>query len=96
MDRFGQVPVLLPTSLGSAALLATLAVSTVTGAPTAVLLVCSATAGLTYPPMSPAIRSAYRIVLPIRPLGESPSRWTPPRWSCSSSADRCCCRCCSP
>ena len=64
MDRFGQVPVLLPTSLGSAALLATLAVSTVTGAPTAVLLVCSAAAGLTYPPISPAIRSAYRIILP--------------------------------
>ncbi len=64
MDRFGQVPVLLPTSLGSAALLAALAVSTVAGAPTAVLLVCSAAAGLTYPPISPAIRSAYRIILP--------------------------------
>ena len=64
MDRFGQVPVLLPTSLGSATLLAALAGSTVAGAPTAVLLVCSAAAGLTYPPISPAIRSAYRIILP--------------------------------
>ena len=64
MDRFGQVPVLLPTSLGSAGLLAALALSTVGGAPTWVLLACSAAAGLTYPPISPAIRSAYRIILP--------------------------------
>ncbi len=64
MDRFGQVPVLLPTSLGSAALLVTLAVTTVGGAPTAVLLACSAAAGLTYPPVGPAIRAAYRIILP--------------------------------
>lgn len=64
MDRFGQVPILLPTSLGSAGLLATLALCTVGGAPTPVLLACSVAAGLTYPPISPAIRSAYRIILP--------------------------------
>jgi predicted MFS family arabinose efflux permease len=39
-------------------------VSTVAGAPTAVLLACSTAAGLSYPPISPAIRSAYRIILP--------------------------------
>ena len=64
MDRFGQVPILLPTSLGSAGLLAALALCTVGGAPTPVLLACSVAAGLTYPPISPAIRSAYRIILP--------------------------------
>ena len=64
MDRFGQVPILLPTSLGSAGLLASLALCTVGGAPTPVLLACSVAAGLTYPPISPAIRSAYRIILP--------------------------------
>ncbi len=64
MDRFGQVRVLLPTSLASAALLAALAVATVYGATTAVLVVFSVTAGLTFPPMSPAMRAAWRVILP--------------------------------
>lgn len=64
MDRLGQIRVLLPTSLASAALLAALAVATVSHAPTAVLVLLSVSAGLTFPPMSPAMRAAWRVILP--------------------------------
>lgn len=64
MDRVGQVRVLLPTAMVSAAFLIATALCTIGGAPTAVLIGLAAGAGLGYPPMSPAIRSAWRVVLP--------------------------------
>lgn len=64
MDRFGQIRVLLPTSIASATLLAALAVATDLGASTALLVVFSVSAGLTFPPMSPAMRAAWRVILP--------------------------------
>jgi len=64
MDQFGQTRVLRPVSIGSAMLLAALVLTTVGGAPAAVLFVCSAAAGLTYPPIGPAMRTAWRMILP--------------------------------
>jgi MFS family permease len=63
MDHRGQPPVIGPTSAVSAALLALLAVSAVGGAPGGVLVVIAAGVGLTFPPMSPAMRGAWRTVL---------------------------------
>lgn len=64
MDRFGQVRVLVPTATASAALLAALALSTVHGGSPTLLLVLAALCGLCYPPMSPALRSAWRVIFP--------------------------------
>jgi MFS family permease len=64
MDRFGQVRVLLPTTVTSAALLVTLALATTAGAGDPVLVALAAGVGLSYPAISPAVRSSYRIVLP--------------------------------
>ena len=64
MDRFGQVAVLLPTSVTSAALLVGLALATTGGAPKAALIAIAAGVGLSYPAISPALRSSFRIVLP--------------------------------
>ena len=62
MDRSGQIPVLVSTALSSAALLISLALAAVLQAPAVVLVVLAAGAGLAYPPMSPAIRAAWRVV----------------------------------
>ena len=62
MDRYGQIRVLLPTSLSSAALLVALALTTVWGGHTALLVALSALAGVSYPPMSPALRAAWRVI----------------------------------
>lgn len=64
MDRYGQVAVLLPTALTSAALLVTLAVLTTTAAPDPLLIVVAVGVGLSYPAIGPALRSGFRIVLP--------------------------------
>ncbi len=64
MDSAGQIRTLLPTSLASAALLAATALATVAGASLPLLLVLSAAAGFSYPPMSPAIRTAWRVIFP--------------------------------
>ena len=97
MDRFGQVRVLLPTALTSAALLAALALATTRGASDHVLLAIAAGVGISYPAIGPALRSSFRIVLPDPAPGGWPSRSTRRRSSSPSSADRCCCpRCCSP
>ena len=64
MDRIGQVPVLLPTSVASAALLVALAIATTSPAPSAVLIALAVGVGLAYPAISPALRSSFRIVLP--------------------------------
>jgi MFS family permease len=64
MDRFGQTRVLLPTSCTSSGFLAALALATIWGGPTALLVALSLLAGLTFPPMSAAIRAAWRVVFP--------------------------------
>jgi MFS family permease len=64
MDRFGQVVVLLPTAVSSAALLVGLAVATTAGAPNQALVALAAGVGLSYPAISPALRSSFRISLP--------------------------------
>ena len=64
MDRYGQIWVLLPTSLASAGLLVAVALATIWDGPTSLLVVLSALAGLTYPPMSPALRAAWRVIFP--------------------------------
>jgi MFS family permease len=64
LDRFGQVAVLLPTSVASAALLVALALATTGGAPDIALIAIAAGVGLSYPAISPALRSSFRIMLP--------------------------------
>jgi MFS family permease len=64
MDRFGQVRVLLPTALACASLLAALAISTVRGGSPALLVTLAALAGFAYPAVSPALRSAWRVIFP--------------------------------
>ena len=64
MDRFGQVAVLLPTAVTSAALLVGLALATTSGAPDRALIAIAAGVGLSYPAISPALRPSFRIVLP--------------------------------
>ncbi len=66
MDRRGQVGVLLPTGLASATLMILLAVAAVSAAPAAVLIGLAAGSGLAYPPVSPAIRAAWRVVFADR------------------------------
>jgi predicted MFS family arabinose efflux permease len=63
MDRRGQAVVIGPVSLASGALLATLAESTVHGAPDIALVGLAAGVGITFPPISPAMRGAWRWVL---------------------------------
>ena len=64
MDRFGQVAVLAPTSLSSAALLVALALATTGGAPGGVLVALAAGVGLAYPAVSPALRAGFRVAFP--------------------------------
>lgn len=64
MDRFGQVRVLLPTTVISAGLLAGLTLATTGGASDHVLVALAAGVGFTYPAIGPALRSSFRIVLP--------------------------------
>ncbi|HEX2808192.1 MAG TPA: MFS transporter [Kineosporiaceae bacterium] len=63
MDRRGQAVVIGPVSLVSGALLATLAERAVHGAPDAALAALAAGCGITFPPISPAMRGAWRSVL---------------------------------
>jgi MFS family permease len=64
MDRLGQVAVVLPTSLASAGFLIATALATVFGAPMPVLIALAGGAGLTFPPVSPAMRTAWRVIFP--------------------------------
>ncbi|HVX42983.1 MAG TPA: MFS transporter [Mycobacteriales bacterium] len=64
MDRFGQLRVIAPTALASAALLATLAIITDRNAGDPALLVCAALAGFCFPPVGPGMRAAWRIIFP--------------------------------
>ncbi len=64
MDRFGQVAVLVPTAIICSGLLVGLALATTSGAPDRALIAVAAGVGLSYPAISPALRSSFRIVLP--------------------------------
>jgi MFS family permease len=64
MDRFGQVKTLIPTSLISAGFLAGCALAAALGAPLTMLLGLAAAAGVSYPPISPAMRAAWRAIFP--------------------------------
>ncbi|GAA4984034.1 MFS transporter [Kineococcus glutinatus] len=62
LDRYGQPRVVLASSLPSAALLVALTLVTGTGAPDALLPPLAVLVGLTFPPISPAMRAAWRVV----------------------------------
>jgi MFS family permease len=63
LDRFGQRLVIGVSSVASGVLLAVFALSAVGGAADPVLLALSAAVGLTFPPVGPAMRGAWRVVL---------------------------------
>ncbi len=63
LDRMGQPRVIGPTSVASAAFLAAVALAAVGGAGDVPLAVLAAGAGLTFPPVSPAMRALWRVVL---------------------------------
>jgi len=63
LDRFGQPLVIGVSSVASGLLLAVFALSAVGGATDPVLLGLSAGVGLTFPPVGPAMRAAWRVVL---------------------------------
>jgi MFS family permease len=64
MDRAGQPRVIALTTALSGALLAALALTAASGSPAALLVLLAALAGLTFPPMSPAMRGAWKVALP--------------------------------
>ena len=64
MDRAGQPLVIALSAVLSGALLAALALSTVRGAGPVALVSVAALAGVAFPPMSPAMRGAWKAVLP--------------------------------
>ena len=63
MDDRGQPWVVGPLSVVSAVLLAALSWGAVSGRSDAVLIALAASVGLTFPPVSPAMRGAWRVVL---------------------------------
>ena len=63
MDVRGQPWVVGPLSVVSAVLLAALSWGAVSGRSDAVLIALAASVGLTFPPVSPAMRGAWRVVL---------------------------------
>lgn len=64
LDRFGQPGVIGGTAVLSGGFLAAFTLSAVHGAGNPVLLVLSAAVGVFFPPVSPAMRGAWRVVLP--------------------------------
>lgn len=64
LDRWGQPKVILSTSVLSALLLVVLALYARRQSPTGVLIVLAWSAGATFPPMTPAMRAAWRVALP--------------------------------
>lgn len=64
LDRLGHPRVIGATSVLSGGFLAAFALSAVHGAGNPALLLLSAGTGLTFPPVSPAMRGAFRTVLP--------------------------------
>ena len=64
LDRRGQPRVLVPTATASAALLLALTAAVASPAvPAAVLVVLAFAVGLTFPPLSPAMRVTWRVVV---------------------------------
>ena len=63
LDRWGQPRVVATTAVSSAALLTSLAVGATQGAAPGVLLGLGALAGVSLPPVSPAMRAAWRVAL---------------------------------
>ncbi|WP_432526003.1 MFS transporter [Kineococcus auxinigenes] len=64
LDRHGQPRVLVPTATASAALLVVLTAAVATPAvPAAALVLLALGAGLTFPPLSPAMRTTWRAVV---------------------------------
>lgn len=66
MDRVGQPRVLVATAAVSSAALVATALATVGGAGDPLLLALALVAGLSFPPLSPAMRSAWRVIFPDR------------------------------
>jgi len=66
LDRWGQPRVMVATSVLSALFLAALAVASIQLVATPLLCGLSALCGLTFPPMTPAMRAAWRVALPER------------------------------
>jgi MFS family permease len=64
MDRAGQQRVVAVTSCVSSVLLAGLAVLAANGAPDPVLVLVAAGVGLSFPPVSPALRVAWPVLVP--------------------------------
>lgn len=62
MDLHGQPRILVPTAAISGLATAGLSLSTVAGAPDAFLMALAMLAGLTFPPVSPAMRAAWRSI----------------------------------
>jgi MFS family permease len=63
MDRYGQSLVVGPVSVVSGVLLAVLALTAVGGGGDVLLIALAAAVGLTFPPLSPAMRGAWRAAL---------------------------------
>lgn len=63
VDRIGQPRVIGPAGAVSAVMLAALAIASVAGAPDAALILLAAGVGLTFPPITPAMRGAWRVAL---------------------------------
>lgn len=64
MDRAGQPKVLVGTGLVSSAALAALSLAAVGGAGDLVLIGFAILTGLVFPPVSPAMRAAWRVIFP--------------------------------
>ena len=64
MDRAGQPKVLVGTGVASSAALAALALAAVGGAGNLALILLAALTGLLFPPISPAMRAAWRVIFP--------------------------------
>lgn len=62
MDRVGQPRIVVPTALVSATALATLSLLAVNGAGNPLLIMLAAAAGISFPPISPAMRAAWRVI----------------------------------
>lgn len=62
MDRHGQPRVLAPTAWVSGIAVACVALAAVGGAPPAALVALAVVAGLFFPPLSPAMRAAWRVI----------------------------------
>ncbi len=64
LDRWGQPRVVAPTAALSGTFLVVLALTSVSSAPLGILLAAALMTGITFPPMTPAMRAAWRVALP--------------------------------